>query len=427
MATKILEAKKILEEYAPAGEFLAYISKEEAELLKSLGSSGTPVEETGIPSFQLPGYLEDTAKDYAKQATGAYSVPIDTSKFTGQQFVAGEDPLQTSAINLATAGVGSYAPYLTAAQQGLTTAGTDVAGARTGITAAQADIGAAGADITGARADIAAAGTDIGAARTAAGGLGALTGPTAYQPFMSPYQQDVIDASMTEYDRQAAMRQQTLRDQSFGVPGAFGGGREGVQQAEYQLGSDRNRAMLQAGLLQQGYGNAQNAAQQAFQNQQAIAGGHLGLGAAQQQLGGAGLGVGQAQQAYGQNQLAAAQAGLGMGQAQLGLGREQMNLSNFQRAGLGADVGALGQLGSLRQGLTQAQLSAQQQAHQTAAYEPYGRLSQYGQGITGLTGGVAAAQYQQPQQATPGASALSTALGVGGLYQKIFHPQPMFG
>ena len=53
-------------------------------------------------------------------------------------------------------------------------------------------------------------------------------------------------------------------------------------------------------------------------------------------------------------------------------------------------------------------------------------LSQYGQGITGLTGGVAAAQYAQPQQQSPGASALSTALGVGGLYQKMFHPQPMF-
>ena len=65
MATKILEAKKILEQHAPAGEFLAYISREEAEILKSLGASGTPVEETGIPSFQLPGYLEDTAKDYA--------------------------------------------------------------------------------------------------------------------------------------------------------------------------------------------------------------------------------------------------------------------------------------------------------------------------------------------------------------------------
>ena len=305
----------------------------------------------------LPGYLEDTAKDYAKQATAAYSVPIDTSKFTGQQFVAGEDPLQTSAINLAQQGVGSYTPYLTAAQAGLTQAGTDV-----------------------------------GAARTAAGGLGALTGPTAYQPFMSPYQQDVIDASLGEFDLQAQRQQQAIKDASLGVPGAFGGGREGVQQAEYQTGSDRNRAMLQAGLLQQGFGNAQAAAQQAFQNQQAMQ-----------------------------------QANLGLGTAQLGLGREQMNLSNFQRAGLGADVGALGQLGSLRQGLTQAQLSAQQQAAQTAAYEPYGRLSQYGQGITGLTGGVAAAQYQQPQQQTAGSQALSTALGIGGLYQKIFHPQPLFG
>ena len=305
----------------------------------------------------LPSYLEDTAKDYAKQATGAYSVPIDTSKFTGQQFVAGEDPLQTSAINLAQQGVGSYSPYLQSAQAGLTQAGTDV-----------------------------------GAARTAAGGLGALTGATAYQPFMSPYQQDVIDSSMTEFDRQSQMRQQQMKDQSLGVPGAFGGGREGVQQAEYQAGSDRNRAMMHAGLLQQNFQQAQQGAQTAFGQQQQMAQGQLGLG-----------------------------------QAQMGLGREQMNLSNFQRTGMGADVGALGQLGSLRQAQDQARLTAQQQAHQTAAYEPYGRLAQYGQGITGLTGGVAAAQYQEPQQASPWSSAVSTALGVGGLYQKMFHPQPMFG
>ena len=218
---------------------------------------------------------------------------------------------------------------------------------------------------------------------------------------------------MTEYDRQAAMRQQQLRTQSLGVPGAFGGGREGVQQAEYQSSSDRNRAMMQAGLLQQGYGQAQTAAQQAFQNQQMIAQGQLGLGQAQQQ--------------FGQNQLAAAQAGLGMGQAQLGLGQAQMGLSQFQRGNIGQNVGALGQLGSLRQGQEQARLNALQQAAQTKAYEPYGRLAQYGQGITGLTGGVAAAQYAQPQQASPWSSALSTALGVGGLYQKMFHPQPMFG
>jgi hypothetical protein len=329
MSTKILEAKKILEQYAPAGEFLAYINKEEAELLKSLGASGAPVEETGIPSFQLPGYLEDTAKDYAKQATAAYSVPIDTSKFTGAQFVAGEDPLQTQAVSLAQQGVGAYQPYLTAAQQALTT-------------------------------------------------QGGLTGATAYQPFMSPYQQDVIDTSLAAFDKQAAIRGQALKDAAVGVPGAFGGGREGIQQAEYQASSDANRAALQAQLLQQGYGQAQAQAAQAFQQQ-----GMLGAG--------------------------------------------QMGLSNFQRAGLGADVGALGQLGSMRQGLNQAQLTAQQQAAQTAAYEPYGRLSQYGQGITGLTGGVAAAQYAQPQQQSPWASALSTALGVGGLYQKMFHPQPIFG
>ena len=290
----------------------------------------------------LPDYLQDTAKDYAKQATAAYSVPIDTSKFTGAQFVAGEDPLQTSAINLAQQGVGSYSPYLTAAT------------------------------------------ANVGAAGTAAGGLGALTGPTAYQPFMSPYQQDVIDASLGEFDLQAQRQQQQIKDAAVGVPGAFGGGREGVQQAEYQTGSDRNRAMLQAGLLQQGFGQAQSAAQQAFQNQQAIA------------------------------------------QGQLGLGQAQMGLSNFQRAGLGQDVSTYGQLGSMRQAQEQARLSAQQQAAQTGAYEPYGRLSQYGQGITGLAGGVASPQYAQPQQQSPWASALSTALGVGGLYQKMFHPQPMF-
>ena len=275
----------------------------------------------------LPGYLEDTAKDYAKQATASYSVPIDTSKFTGQQFVAGEDPLQSQAINLAQQGVGSYAPYLQAAQANI----------------------------------------------TAQGGL---TGPQAYQPFMSPYQQQVIDTTLGEYDRQAQRGLTQLGTAAVGV-GGFGGGRHGAAEAEYQSSSDRNRAMLQAQMLQQGYGQAQQQAQQAFQNQGVLAG-------------------------------------------------QQFGLSNFQRAGLGADVGALGQLGSMRQGLSQAQLTADQQAAQTAAYEPYGRLSQYGQGITGLTGGVASAQYAQPQQQSPWSSALSTALGVGGLYQKMFHPQPMF-
>ena len=289
----------------------------------------------------LPGYLEDTAKDYAKQATATYSAPIDTSKFTGQQFVAQEDPLQTSAINLAQQGVGSYSPYLQSAT------------------------------------------ANVGAAGTAQGGLGALTGANAYQPFMSPYQTNVIDATLAQYDKSRLGGQQEIRDAAIDS-GNFGGGREGAMMGQYNADSLVNRSALQNQMLQQGFGQAQNAAQQAFTNQQAIA------------------------------------------QGQIGLGNAQMNLSNFQRAGLGQDVATQGQLGSLRQGLNQANLTAQQQAHQTAAYEPYGRLSQYGQGITGLTGGVAAAQYAQPQQQSPGSQALSTALGVGGLYQKMFHPQPLF-
>ena len=40
----------------------------------------------------LPDYLKDTAKDFAKQLTATTSVPIDTTKFTGRQFVGGEEP-----------------------------------------------------------------------------------------------------------------------------------------------------------------------------------------------------------------------------------------------------------------------------------------------------------------------------------------------
>jgi hypothetical protein len=270
----------------------------------------------------IPGYLEDTAKDFAKQATATYSVPIDTSKFTGQQFVAGEDPLQSQAINLAQQGVGSYSPYLQAAQANI----------------------------------------------TAQGGL---TGASAYQPFMSPYQTDVIDETLRQYDLSRQAGQQDIRDAAVGA-GGFGGGREGAMLGQYDADTLANRAGLRAQMLQSGLQQAQQQAQQAFTNQ---------------------------------GQLAS----------------NQFGLSNFQRTGLGADVGALGQLGAFRQGITQAQLGAQQQAAQTAAYEPYGRLSQYGTGITGLAGGMAPMQYQAPQAQSPWSSALSTALGVGGLYGQIYN------
>lgn len=117
-------------------------------------------------------------------------------------------------------------------------------------------------------------------ARTMAGGLGSLLGPQAYQPYMSPYQQEVIDTTLSEYDRQAAMQRQGIGQQAI-QSGAFGGGREGVQLAEYDVGSAAKRAMSLAQLLQSGFQQAQTAA-----NQQLTAA--QGLGQYQTQLGQAG-------------------------------------------------------------------------------------------------------------------------------------------
>ena len=113
-----------------------------------------------------------------------------------------------------------------------------------------------------------------GGSLTAAEGL---TGSQAYKQFMSPYQQDVIDATLQDFDRQAAMQRQNI-GQSAMSSGAFGGARQGVAEAEYDAASDRNRSSILSGLLQTGFGQAQQAAQQAFSNQGALAQAQQGLG-----------------------------------------------------------------------------------------------------------------------------------------------------
>jgi hypothetical protein len=117
-------------------------------------------------------------------------------------------------------------------------------------------------------------------ARTAAGGLGSLTGPQAYQQFMSPYQQEVIDTTLSEFDRQQSIADTAMRDRAIQA-GAYGGGREGVMAAESARGSATNRANLQAQLLAQGFQQAQAAAAQDLAARQ-------GLGQYQQSLGQAG-------------------------------------------------------------------------------------------------------------------------------------------
>ena len=292
----------------------------------------------------LPDYLQDTGKDLARQMTASYSAPLDTSKFMGSQFVAGQDPTQTSAYNLAVeaakpGGVGAYQPYLTAAQ------------------AAQQQ----------------AAGT--------VGGLGALTGPMTGQQltdYTSPYQGAVIDETLRQYDLSRQGGEQSIKDAAV-ASGNFGGGREGAMLGQYQGDTLANRAGIRAGLLEQGYQGALGQRQNTFAHQQQIA------------------------------------------NMQAGLGQAQLGLSDFERKGLGSNIQALGNLGSMNQGYQQALLNAQQQQLQAQAYEPYGRLSQYSSGITGLAGGMAAPQYQEQQASNPWQSALSTTMGLGGLYGKIFN------
>ena len=117
-------------------------------------------------------------------------------------------------------------------------------------------------------------------ARTAAGGLGSLTGPQAYQPYMSPYQQQVIDATLSEFDRNQAIHQTAQRDRAIQA-GAYGGGREGIMQAQFMNQGAMNRAQLQAKMLNEGFMQAQAAAAQDLAAQQ-------GLGQYQQAMGQAG-------------------------------------------------------------------------------------------------------------------------------------------
>ena len=326
----------------------------------------------------ISDFLEPAIEDYAKQAKATYSAEIDTDKFTGRQFVAGQDPMQTQAAALATQGVGSYQPYLQAAQ----TAQTTGAGA----------LGQAATAVGGLCAIQNQAGN-------IAQGQAGMTGPQAYQPFMSPYQQQVIDATLSEFDKSRLGGQQQIRDAAVGS-GNFGGGREGAMMGQYNADSLADRSALQAQMLQQGFGNAQAAAQQNFANQGNLFNNQNQLFAMQNQQNLSNQGLAGA---YG-NQM-----------------NQQFGLSDFNRQGMGADINALGSLCAVNQGYNQALLSADRQQAQTGAYEPYGRLTQYGNALTGLAGGVAGGQYQEQQQSSPFQTALGTAMGLGGLYGKMFN------
>jgi len=383
----------------------------------------------------IPDYLENTVKDYADQAAAAYSAPINTDMFTGSQFVAGEDPLQTQAINMAQQGVGSYQPYLTAAHQlgnmGINALGgaqNTLSGVGGTINQAGSALGQAGAAYGGMGGYQAAGGAAAQNAANIAGGAAGMTGPNAYKQFMSPYQQQVIDATLAEYDKQGAAGAQAIKDQAVSS-GNFGGGREGAQLGQYQSDRLADRAALQGSMLEKGFGQANQLAQQNFANQGALFGMQQGLGGMASNLFNQQGQMGAAQQSLASSQLNRGQAMQGLSAAQRGISdaygdqiNRQFNMGNFARQGMGQDISALGSMGAIRQGMNQAQLTAEQNRLRTGAYEPYGRLTQFGNVLTGLGGGYAGQQYQDPGSGgNPFQAALGTATGLAGLYGNIFN------
>jgi len=358
--------------------------------------------------------------------------------------VAPQTGLQQQATTLAgqvaPGGVAAYQPYVQAAEAAGTAAGTALGDAGTQLTTAQAGLAGIAPYAAQTTYDLGQAQTQMAGVSPYITGAAGLTGPMtgaqmatidpttgqtvtptlAAGSYMSPYQSQVIDTTLAEFDRQAAMRQQGISDAAVGV-GGYGGGREGVMQAEYETQSDKNRAALQAQLQQQGFSQAQAA-------RQADLASRLGIGGAQQQYA---SGMGALAQGYlAPGQLMAGVAGqqagtagqrAALGQAQLGLGQYQSGLAGTTQALRQADIGTLGQVGAIDQAQLQAEEDARREYNRMQLYEPYERLGFFGQGLTGLMGGYPA-QYQFAQQpnVSPLAGALGIASTVGGLYGNIY-------
>ena len=300
-----------------------------------VAQSGVPVVSVGLAGIsQQPG---ESAADFQARQQAAQAFTTRQESLAGlAPTVAGQDRLQTIAqsiaeqqagVGTADQGLGTFAPFLQQAQTAAGQAGTALSGVGLGATAFKQEV----------------------------------------PDFMSPFQSQVIDATLAEFDRNKQIQEQQIRDQQAAL-GALGSGRAGVQLAEFGTGAARERALLQAGLLQQGFQQAAGARQQDIANRGALA--------AQQQ---------------------------GLGAFQAGLGAQQLGVA-------GQNLTRLGQLGALNQAQRQAELDATREAARQATFLPQEQLDRFAGQVTGIMGG-----YPGQTQTTniPNPTPLQTALGVG--------------
>jgi hypothetical protein len=385
--------------------------------------SGVPVVSTGIAGIsQQPG---ETADDFAARQSAAQQFTTRQQSLSGlAPQVAAQDALQTQAQTLAQQGVGSFQPFLNQAQTQAQLAaglGTQALGqlgtAGTELTEAGTTLGTAGTELTGA-------GTALGTAGTTFGGvpLGAQAFQQDVSQFMSPYQSQVIDASLQEFDRNKAIQEQSIRDQQAAL-GALGSGRAGVQLAEFGTGAARERALLQAGLLQQGFGQAQGARQQDIANRFGLGQAQAGLAGQQAGLAAQRAGLAGQQAGFAGQRGALAGATQGLGAFQSGLAGQQAQFGAQQQALQGTDISRLGSLGALNQAQQQANLDATREAARQATFLPQEQLDRFASQVTGIMGG-----YPGQTQTTniPNPTPLQTALGVGttlaGIYGAYKNP-----
>jgi hypothetical protein len=375
---------------------------------QNVGQPFNPVNIQDSPFYADPNQMfGGSFNPTTGQFTGISGATVTPSDF----FVAGQGALQTTAQDIAqgltsapTTGLGQYQGFLDQADA-LNQAGMSALGTYDPTTGTFTANQAAG---TGALADAASTVADADAAATA--GQNAATpflqqaqqfaGPQGYQQFMSPYQQQVIDATLAQYDQDAA---ETAAQFGSSAGNAYGGGRFGVAQGQLAADTANQRALLQAELLNQGFMQSQGLANQAVQNQ--INMGQTALGNALQNVGMFGQAAGM------QGALAGQQQGLQTNQlANLtGLGNQAMNVGGFGQTGIGNLLDTyttMGQQNQLYNQAIQDQMAALMSGIQLAPAQTMGNLGQY---LSAAYGSPSSTTYQQ----SPAPSTLQTLLGGG--------------